>query len=169
MQKEDDIMHKNETTSVQKTLNKLISEELIAGMFYNGCILAVGQTIDKAFYKLFTEIASDELNDHLAHLKAWAVENDYHVPFKLKEYEKYANKSYSQLNRIKLDEKVIYYIDEAIKSEEDAIKSYEEAMEDDNIPYDLYAILQQNYYDEVEHLDKLTFIRYAYANNTNVI
>ena len=34
------------TPSVQKALNRLISEEIAAGMFYNGCLLAVGEIPD---------------------------------------------------------------------------------------------------------------------------
>ena len=155
--------------SVQRALNKLIAEEFIAGMFYNGCLLAAAKVSNEAFCKLFAETAADELNDHLLHLKKWAILNEYDVPFKLKDYEKYAENAVKQLNNIKKDKDLDYYIDEAIKSEQDAIASYEEALKDDNIPYDLYAIMQQNYYDEIDHLESLNFLKYAFGAEATVV
>lgn len=149
--------------SVQKALNRLISEEFVAGMFYNCCLTAAPQPSNEAFDKLFSEIAVDELNDHLANLKRWAIMNDYDVPFTFKHYEKYAEEAVKQLNSIKRDKDFNYYINEALKSEQDAIKSYEEALKDDNIPYELYVIIQQNYYDELDHLESLNFLNYAFS------
>lgn len=166
MQKENDNMNKEDMTntipSVQKALNKLISEELAAGLFYNGCLLAAGAITDESFARFFNETAVDELEDHMKHLKHWAISNGYSVPFKPKDYEKYAEKGIKQLNNLKSGKDINYYIDEAIKSEEDAIASYDEIMQDDNIPYDLYAIMQQNMYDEIDHLEGLKFLKYAF-------
>ena len=64
--------------------------------------------------------------------------------------------------KIKMYEDPLYYIDEAIKSEQFAIASYEEVLQDTtNIPYELNAIMLQNYYDELEHLDDLMVMKYA--------
>lgn len=172
MQKENDIMNKEDMTtktpSVQKALNRLISEEIAAGMFYNGCLLAIGEIPDQSFIKLFSETAVDELDDHMEHLKFWAIANGYSVPFKPKDFEKYAEKAIKQLNSLKAGKDVSYYIDEAIKSEEDAIASYDEVMQDDNIPYELYAIMQQNLYDEMDHLESLKFLKYAFDTDAYV-
>lgn len=149
------------TPSIQRILNKLIAEEIIANMFYNGCIYEAKEIAVDAFQKLFSEIADDELYDHYAQLKKWALDNGYDVPFKLKDLEKYADACVKQLNALKSAKKLAYYIDEAIKSEQDAIKSYEAALKTDDLPYDLNAIMLQNYYDEVSHLDNLTFLKYA--------
>lgn len=64
---------KNEMTkeekSTQKILNKIMSEELLANMFYTGCIVAADKDEAELFEKLFVEIAEDELDDHFMTLK----------------------------------------------------------------------------------------------------
>jgi ferritin len=64
---------KNEMTkeekSTQKILNKIMSEELLAHMFYTGCIVATDKDEVELFEKIFVEIAEDELNDHFMTLK----------------------------------------------------------------------------------------------------
>jgi hypothetical protein len=80
----------------------------------------------------------------------------------MKDYIKYAPECNKQLDKIKMYEDPLYYIDEAIKSEQFAIASYEEVLQDTtNIPYELNAIMLQNYYDELEHLDDLMVMKYA--------
>lgn len=151
-----------EEKAIQKTLNKIMSEEMLAHMLYMGCIVATCKCKAVVFEKLFIEIAEDELNDHFINLKKWAVANDFEVPFKMKDYIKYAPECNKQLDKIKMYEDPLYYIDEAIKSEQFAIASYEEVLQDTtNIPYELNAIMLQNYYDELEHLDDLMIMKYA--------
>lgn len=155
--------------SVQKTLNKVISEEIIANIFYNACILAVEDKTNNAFNKLFSTIAEDELNDHYQKLKNWAIKNDYTVPFKLKELSKYAETSVKQLENLKKNKDLEYYVDEAIKSEQLALASYTEVLENDEIPYDLNALIIQIYYDEQEHLERLSFMKYAFNTSAEII
>jgi len=134
-------MKENESTNpfydkkIQSILKKLISEEVIANMFYIGCIAAACRCQSSRFKELFTEIAVDELDDHAKHLIEWAVENEYEVPFKLRDYEKFAAKSMvKQLDQLKTKKEAIYYVEEALKSEEDALKSYEDAMKYEDVP-----------------------------------
>lgn len=156
---------KNDETfnpKVQKLLSKLISEEQIASEFYRGCIKATCPCQSAEFGSIFSEIAKDELDDHAAKLIAYAIENDYDVPFKYKDYEKYAeDKVVKQFNALKTGEKTKYYISEAVKSEELAIKSYDEAIHTEDIPYDVVSLLYQNYYDELEHYSKLKILEDA--------
>ena len=159
----------NKSPSVQKILNKLISEEIAASMFYNGCMIAAEDKTNEAFNKLFSTIADDELNDHYNKLKNWAVANDYSVPFKLKDYNKYAEESIKQLENLKKNKDLSYYVDEAIKSEQMALSSYVEALENDSVPYDLNALMMQNYYDECEHYDNLSFMKYAFGAEAEIV
>lgn len=71
---------------LQKTLDKLISEEMIASMFYTACIQAVQKSDKHLIEEMFTEIAIDELSDHMKHLVEWATANDYSVPYKFKDF-----------------------------------------------------------------------------------
>ena len=147
---------------VQAILNKLISEEVIANQFYIGCIAAACKCQKALFNDMFVEIAVDELDDHCKNLCQWAIENDYSVPYKFKDYEKFADaKVVKQFDKLKDDQEATYYIQEAIYSENLALKSYEQAMQYDELPQDLNAILLQNYYDEVDHAEKLQTLKIA--------
>ena len=166
-------MKKEEMTTedrqIQKVLNKILSEELVAHMFYMGCTVATCPCKGQEFSQMFIDIAEDELNDHFMKIKTWAIANDYEVPFKFKDYEKYASESFKQVENLKKEQEAIYYVNEAIKSEQDAIKSYEEALSVEALPYDLHAALTQNYYDECEHLNSLTILKYALENGAELI
>lgn len=150
-----------EYRKIQKLLNKLMSEEMIAHMFYMGCIVATCKCKSSRFSEMFADIANDELNDHFMHLKTWALANDFEVPFKMKDYCKNAETDCKRLDNLKTDQESLYYIDAAIESEQDAIASYDEALKNDFVPYDLNCILMQNYYDECEHLENLSVLKYA--------
>lgn len=150
-----------EDRKIQKLLNKLMSEEMLAHMFYMGCIVATCKCKSSVFAEMFIDIAKDELEDHFMHLKDWAIANDFEVPFKLKDYIKYAENDNKRLDNLKKDQEALYYVNEAIISENFALKSYTEALQDEAVPYDLNCILMQNYYDECEHLETLSVLKYA--------
>ena len=155
---------------IQKILNKLISEEVIANQFYIGCTAAACKCQKALFNDMFVEIAIDELDDHCKNLCEWAKNNDYSVPFKFKDYEKYAASSVvKQFENLKEDQEASYYVAEALKSEDDAINSYQEAMEYDNLPQDLNAILIQNYYDELEHKENLETLKMAVDGQIDLV
>ena len=153
---------------IQKLVNKLISEETIAHDFYIGCIMAVDKDEVCCIENIFVETANDELNDHCKSLVKWAKDNGYDVPFKYKDYEKEASPSVvKQYRDLKTKQSAKFYIEEAIKSEHDAIASYEEALKNKNLPYELYSIILNNYYDEEEHLEKFqTLLTATEANAT---
>lgn len=88
--------------------------------------------------------------------------NDFTVPCQDKEYKKYASPECWKLyDSMKDEQDLEYYIDLAIKSEKDAIASYEEALNDSEVPYELVAILHKNLYDEIEHLEDLNTLKTA--------
>lgn len=160
-------MNKNEenpfySSKVQKLLNKLISEETIAHDFYVGAAMAACKCQRESFGNTFIDIADDEFNDHCKHLVEWADVHNYTVPFKYKDYERYASEtSVRLLNSLKRDRNADYYIEQATKVELDAIESYKTALELDDVPEDLYALLQSIYFDELQHLETLQTMKYV--------
>jgi len=55
---------KNFNPKIQKALNKLISEEIIAHDQYVGSIVATCKCQADDFAKMFVDIANDEYDDH---------------------------------------------------------------------------------------------------------
>lgn len=153
----------------QKIINKLVSEEVIAHDFYIACTVASDKDVSREFSKMFISTAADEMDDHCKSICQWALDNGYRVPFKYKEYNKYASKDMiKQLNALKSKQDAKYYVEEAIKSENDAIESYEEAMKYDGLPYELHTIFMKNYYDEQQHLDDLQTLLTAVDANAHL-
>lgn len=58
--------------NTEKILKKLISEEIIASDFYNGCVSNVKPEQAVFIAKKFQEIAADEMGDHWASLDEFA-------------------------------------------------------------------------------------------------
>ena len=83
----------------------------------------------------------------------------------MSKHKKYADKEDVKLfESFKKGKDSAHYLELAIEAEERAIKSYEEVMEgiDDLVLLpELQAILKNNYYDEVEHLDSFKFLKYT--------
>jgi len=153
----DDIQNKIEKNT-QKVLNKLISEERIAVDFYLGSLSNINPSQRYAIEEKFTKIGIDEKNDHLKKLIQFANKFGYEVPFKYKDFEKYASKKMvSKFNGLKNGEDALYYIEKAIESEKDAINSYEEVMKDEYV-FDLQPIILNAYYDEIQHLQDLELL-----------
>jgi rubrerythrin len=139
--------------NTQKILNKLISEEVVAANLYNGAVMSVKPEQVCFIKNKFLEIANDEMNDHWASLTKFATENGFDVPFKMKDVEKHASKTLlSKVENMKNKEDEIYYIEKAIEGEQEAIKSFEEALNDERLFNELQPILLRCYYDEVQHL-----------------
>ena len=166
MKKEKDPLYNKK---IQEALDKLIAEEIIANAFYIGCIVSTSPEKADVFWNMFNDIAIDELDDHYKSLSDYAVDNDYDVVFKYKDLEKNADKRVvKQFNSPKAGQDPKYYVDEAIKSEEYAIESYKKIIDDNELPYEFISILYQNYYDELEHLQKLKILSDAMENNVEL-
>lgn len=154
----------NYNPKIQKALNKLISEEVIAHDQYIGSIVATCKCQTDEFAEIFISIAKDELDDHCKKLVEYAIANDYDVPFKWKDYEKHAEpKAFKLLDSLKSGEKTKYYIEKAVESEKLAVESYSQIAQDPDLPYEFTSICWQIYYDEVEHLSKLSILSDALA------
>lgn len=147
-----------ENKTIQKHLNKLIAEEFTASLLYK----ALAENIEMFFKKendsvvsILKDIAHDEYSDHYKALTTWALDNDFVFPVSYTELEKNSEKCSKQLNSINKKTDIKTCIKIAIQSELDAIESYEEAIKEKEIPYELNTICVHNYYDELEHLNKL--------------
>lgn len=150
-----------EQKKMQKALNKLISEEFLAATMYRNMIFACIPEERHFIKDLFEETAEDEHNDHFVKLIDLALELGLDVPTKLSDYEKYAGEStVKQQRNFKKDQCAAYYVDEAIKAEVDAIKSYQEILQNCDCQVSQPIILH-NYYDECEHLEKFQTLKIA--------
>lgn len=151
-----------EENKIQDTLNKVISEEMIANMFYHCAVLIMQPDEVYKVYDMFKTIADDELFDHHKELCKYAVCNGYTIPIQEKEYKKFSDKEQWKIfDSLTKNKEAKYYIEQAINLEKFAIKSYEKILEIDELPYDLNAILQKNYYDELQHLEDLNTLKIA--------
>lgn len=114
---------------IQKILNKIISEEWMAGQMYRLFLNTMTGDCRGMCMEKFMEISDDETNDHMQSLIDWAIDFGYSVPSRVSEFEKYADPKQVKLySTFKKNEKCDYYLDRAIASEEGAIASYEEAL-----------------------------------------
>ena len=144
--------------TTQKILNRLISEEVIAASIYEGAVNNVKPEQRKFIEKKFLEIAADEMQDHWKSLTKFATENGFSVPFKFGDIERHASKKMvSKLNGMKPGEDAAYYIQKGLESEVEAIRSFEEALDQEYV-YELQPILLKCYYDEIQHLEDLQLL-----------
>ena len=169
-------MKKNEESIVsaklQKVVQTLISEEYFAYQLYLFSSLAVCKEDRGVVADLFNEIMTDELDDHMKSLIEWCVEYNVDVPCSEAEFKRLAAAKISrQVSQLKKNKDAGYYIDEAVKSEELAIASYKEALEEDEVSQftDLQSILWNIYYDEAEHLQNINSAKIAYEAGDSLV
>lgn len=157
----------NNIQSIQRVLNKLISEEWLAGNTYLLFATALDR-VDRnyaAVREAFLETAIDELQDHMKSLLNFAMSFGYDVPATFAEFKKHASKEDTKLfETFKKGKDSDYYLSLALEAEERAVKAYEDIIDqaDDLILVpELQMVLKNNYYDEVEHLDSFRFLKYT--------
>lgn len=162
MKKEQENSNYNE--KVQKALNKLISDEWFAGNVYMQFVLLMDAASRKIAKEQFIDVANDELNDHMASLVDFALTNNYDVPATYSKMKKEADKEDVKLfEDCKRAESLDWYLQQAIDAEERAIETYEKYVDDPEFaafPI-LQMTIQNNYYDEVEHLKQFKFMKYT--------
>ncbi len=152
---------------VQRALNKLISEEWLAGNTY----MLFANALDRAdrncqaVKEAFIDTAVDELSDHMKSLLEFAIACGYDVPATYAEFKKHADREDVNLfESFKKGKDSAYYLDLAIEAEKRAVKSYEEVIEGlDELAFlpELQGTLKNSYYDEVEHLESFNFLKYT--------
>lgn len=146
---------------IQVTLNKLISDEWFAGQLYRNFVMIVKPEQRSVIHDQMLDIASDEINDHYKKLVTYAITNGYDVPASYSEIHKLADKDDVKLfEKTQRNKDAKFYVKLGIESEKRAIEAYEEALKEKDVSSDveLEMILKNNYYDEVDHLEKLNFI-----------
>lgn len=147
---------------VQTLLTKLISDEWFAGHTYIQFTLLVDKDELAKIADQFIDVASDEMNDHYKNLVEYATNNEYDVPTTYMELKKKADKEdVLAFESGKRGKNALFYINLAIKAEERAISTYEKFVEQDYVKedHDLMTIVNNNYYDEVEHLSQFKFLK----------
>ena len=145
---------------VQDALNKLISDEWVAGNVYKQFVVLVKDCCKHQIAEIMLDTADDELNDHYASLVAFAKQNGYDVPSTYSEMKKYADKADVKLfESCKKDQDALFYLNEGIKSEERAIETYEKYVDNEDLKCEpnLEVIIKNNYYDEQQHLEDFNF------------
>lgn len=148
----------------KKALYRLISEEWIAATMYEQMVLACIPEERSVIHDLFLQTASDEKNDHYTKLVNFALEQGVEIPCKMSEYSKYALKEVvKQFETWKKNKDAGYYIDEGIRSEQLAVSSYIEILNDEDVCDCLKSFLLEIYYDEIEHLSNLNTLKLAYT------
>jgi len=154
---ENNIIDKN----IQKLLDKLISDEWFAGHIYKQFILLIDKNERHQVEEQLLDTACDELDDHMMSLVKFACENGYEVPTTYNELKKNADKDDIKLfESCKKNENAQWYITKVIDAEKRAIETYEKYINEEyvRINPDLSLIVNNNYYDEVEHLSQYNFI-----------
>lgn len=147
---------------MQDLLNKLISEEMLANLAYRTAVVKCKLIDAVKLNKMFQTIADDELADHYKNLVTFALMNDFTVPAQEKEYKKYASKECWKIyDSMKSGQDINYYIGQMALMEKDAIASYEDALNEPDVPYELVALIQPIYYDELEHAEDLRTLQIA--------
>lgn len=116
---------------MQKALNKLISEEWLAGNTY----MLFASALDRAdrnytaVKEAFIDTAVDELQDHMKSMFEFALSYDYDIPSTFSEFKRYADKEDVKLfETFKKGKDSAHYLSLAIEAEKRAIKSYEDVM-----------------------------------------
>lgn len=162
-----DEIEKIERTT-ERIVKRLVAEETVAGTFYKAAALTANREARALIEKPFLEIAVDEIDDHLKKLVRFADERGFDIPFKFKDVERLPSKKTMQLfNSLKRGEEAVKCIEKAILMEVEAIKSYEEAMQEE-YDMELQPILLSNYYDEVKHLEDLQVLLQCANSNIKV-
>ena len=157
---------------LQDAVKRLISEEYFAYQLYLFSKMAVKKEDRGVLFQLFTEIAQDELDDHMKTLIDWCIEYNVDIPCSEAEFKKCAAVKISrQVSQLKKNKDAAYYLEEARKSEELAIASYKEVLDKDGVCQftDLQSILWKIYYEETEHLQKIDTAKIAYDAGDDLI
>ena len=149
--------------NVQNALNKLISDEWFAGNIYRQFVLLVCNEDRSKIAEQMHEIADDELDDHFKSLVEFAISYGYSIPTTYNEMKKYADKDDVKLfEGCKKDEDALFYVEKGIEAEKRAIDTYQKYVDDYDFAHDyadMKLIVQNNYYDEVDHLEKFQFMK----------
>lgn len=141
---------------VQDALNKLISEEWIAGTMYINAIALCGPYDVDKISGLLEKLADDEINDHFNKLVYFALYNGYKIPLSVKDCKKFSGKTLVKIaSSLKKDRDARYYIMNVMDAEDLAIASYEEMLNDPELPDGFLSLIRPIYHEEREHMNEI--------------
>ena len=156
---EDKTLDKN----IQAAVNKLVSDEWFAGQIYKQFVLLVKDEDRSKTAEEMLDISRDELDDHLRSLIEFGQSYGFSIPSTYSEMKKFADKEDVKLfENCKKNEDALFYIQKGIEAEQRAIETYQKYIDDYSFAHDfqdLKLIVSNNYYDEIEHLKKLKFMK----------
>ena len=156
-------MEKTKDKDVQKAVLKLASDEWFAGNIYKQFILLVKNEDRSKIADQMIDIAQDELDDHLKGIVEFALANGFEVPSTYNEMKKYADKADVKLfEGCKKSQDALFYVEKSIESEKRAIETYQKFVDDYDFAHDFQdfkMVVQNNYYDEISHLETLSFMK----------
>ena len=169
-------MEKNENSlasaTLQKAVQKLIAEEYSAYQLYFFSKFAVKAEDRGVIVDLFDQIAADELNDHLKTLAEWCAEYGVDIPATESDFKKAGSKPMQKIvSDLKKNKDAGYYLEQAVKQEELAMKSYKDVLENSEVSQftDLQSALWHIYYDEAEHMQNLNTAIIAYEAGDSLV
>lgn len=148
---------------VQAAIDKLVSDEWFAGQMYKQFVLLVKEEDRSKIAGEMLEIADDELDDHLRSIIEFALSYGFSVPSTYSEMKKLADKEdVKTFESCKKGQDALFYIQKGIEAEKRAIETYQKYVDDYEFSHffqDFKLIVQNNYYDEIDHLNKLEFMK----------
>ena len=148
---------------VQNAINKLASDEWFAGNMYKQFVLLVKSEDRSKIAGEMLEIADDEIDDHLKSIVEFALSYGFSVPSTYNEMKKLADKEDVKIfENCKKNEDALFYIQKGIEAEIRAIETYQKYVDDYEFAHyfqDFKLIVSNNYYDEIDHLNKLKFMK----------
>lgn len=151
--------------SFKEAVKAMISEEWIAGqlyLYYSSYLKA--EDMNSETYDLLKELFIDELDDHYLNLCKCAKFYGFRTPKDEEDFLKYSSKPFvDAFEKTKLQNKdVVFYLEKSIEAEEAAIISYYSVMNqfesELNEMEEFREIVLNNYYEEIEHYDRLKLI-----------
>lgn len=134
---------------IQKVIGKLVSEEWIAAELYRSLVISCTDEARMRIAKMFNTNADEEYIDHFTKLVNFAISSGIEIPCRFEEYVKKADERAVKLLKFKKDGDAEYCIGVAIESENLAIESYAEILNDEDVPQEVKTLAFEMYYDEI--------------------
>lgn len=151
--------------SFKEAVKAMISEEWFAGqlyLFYTSGLKS--ENIDSETYNLMKELFLDELDDHYINLCKFAKMYEFKIPKNEEEFREYSSKVFTDAydKTVLQNKDVKFYLEKSIEAEYEAIISYLSVLtqfeSELNEMMDFKQIILNNYYEEIEHYDRLKTI-----------
>lgn len=167
-----------EIKKLNKILNNLIADEWITTQLYTFWINALINMATSSeicsissIVEVMDELRVDEFDDHFKALVKVSNANGFDIPLSFKDMMKHASEDMQKmLSKNKKDMTLIDILDLAIAAEQCAIGSYQMASQYEYLYTrpDIQVVINGILVDEIEHIDRLFFIRNTMTlDNTN--